>query len=256
MDTQYYLDRTVELFKEEMGSNLVGVYLHGSLAMGCFNPNKSDIDLLIVAQEKLSFENSKRIVKKLLKLHDSMPNKRGIELSVILESYLKDFVYPTPFEFHYSDYHREKYQAEENYLCGGFEDPDLAAHIVVTYHRGIKLYGKAIREVFYPIDQQFYIKSILSDVESALEDIIESPVYFTLNLCRVLYFLKKEGVVSSKKEGGEWSLSVLPSEYHQNVQHCLNEYIGIADNDELNVEQLTGFANCMISEINNLSNGK
>lgn len=248
METQYYLDRVVDLFKEEMDSNLVGVYLHGSLAMGCFNPNKSDIDLLIVAQEKLSIENSKRIVKKLLKLHESLPNERGIELSVILESYLKDFVYPTPFEFHYSDYHRERYQTDENYICGGFEDPDLAAHIVVTYHRGIELYGKALREVFYPIDQQFYIKSILSDVESASVDIIESPMYFTLNLCRVLFFLK-EGVVSSKKEGGEWGVSALPSEYRQDIQRSLNEYIGIADNAELNIENLTDFADYMISEI-------
>lgn len=248
LDTQYYLDRAVDLFKEEMDSNLVGVYLHGSLAMGCFNPNKSDIDLLIIAQEKLSTENSKRIAKKLLKLHESMPNKRGIEVSIILESYLKDFVYPTPFEFHYSDYHREKYQTDENYICGGFEDRDLAAHIVVTYHRGIKLYGKALREVFHPIDKQFYIKSIFFDVESAPKDIIESPVYFTLNLCRVLFFLK-EGVVSSKKEGGEWGISVLPSEYRQDIQRCLNEYSGIADNSELNIEKLTEFVDYMISEI-------
>ncbi|MBY9082498.1 DUF4111 domain-containing protein [Paenibacillus sp. HN-1] len=248
MDTQYYLNRAVELFKEEMGSNLVGVYLHGSLAMGCFNPNQSDIDLLIVAQEKLSTENCKRIAKKLLALHESLPNERGIELSIILESYLKDFLYPTPFEFHYSDYHREKYQTDENYICGGFEDPDLAAHIVVAYHRGIELYGKAIREVFYPIDQQYYVKSIFSDIESASTDIIESPVYFTLNLCRVLYFLK-EGVVSSKKEGGEWGICVLPSEYRQDIQRCLNEYCGTADNSEFDIEKLKVFASYMISEI-------
>ncbi|SFE93867.1 Nucleotidyltransferase domain-containing protein [Paenibacillus algorifonticola] len=79
MDTAYYLDRAVALFNEEMGDNLVGIYLHGSLAMGCFNTHKSDIDLLIVAQEALSTETNKRIAKKLLKLHESMPNDRGIE---------------------------------------------------------------------------------------------------------------------------------------------------------------------------------
>ncbi|WP_245850770.1 nucleotidyltransferase domain-containing protein [Paenibacillus herberti] len=142
METQYYLDRAVNLFKEEMGRNLVGVHLHGSLAMGCFNPNKSDIDLLVVAQEKLSAETTKRIIKKLLKFHESMPNERGIELSIILECYLKNFVYPTPFEFHYSDYHR-------------------------------------------------------------------------------------------------------------NVQFCLNEYIGIANNTELKIEKLTDFANYMMGEIKN-----
>ena len=37
--------------KEILGENLVGIYLHGSLAMGCFNPQKSDIDLIIVVNE-------------------------------------------------------------------------------------------------------------------------------------------------------------------------------------------------------------
>ncbi|MFF2479971.1 aminoglycoside adenylyltransferase domain-containing protein [Paenibacillus sp. NPDC058071] len=255
MDTPYFLNRAVDLFREEMGSNLVGVYLHGSLAMGCFNPNKSDIDLLIIAQQKLSTDNNKRIAKKLLKLHESMPKERGIELSIILESYLKDFVYPTPFEFHYSDYHRKRYQTDENYICGGFEDPDLAAHIVVTYHRGIALYGKALREVFYPIDQHFYINSILSDVENASTDIVESPMYFTLNLCRVLYYLK-EGVVSSKKEGGEWGVSKLPAEYRQHIQRCLHEYSGMADipdHAESSIEILKSFADYMRSEIDKLS---
>lgn len=52
MDTPLVLNRVVELFKEELGGNLVGIYLHGSLAMGCFNPDTSDVDLLLVVRDK------------------------------------------------------------------------------------------------------------------------------------------------------------------------------------------------------------
>jgi predicted nucleotidyltransferase len=45
MDTQHYLDKIVELFRDELSENLIGIYLHGSLAMNCFNPNRSDIPL-------------------------------------------------------------------------------------------------------------------------------------------------------------------------------------------------------------------
>lgn len=252
MGTQHDLDRITALFTEEMGDNLVGVYLHGSLAMGCFNPKGSDIDVLVVAYDKLSKEQSKRIAQRILALHDSLSNPLGIEVSIVLESCVKNFVYPTPFEFHYSDYHRERYRSDENYLCGGFEDPDLAAHIVVTYHRGVALYGKAIREVFQPIDREFYIHSILCDVEGAPQDILESPVYYTLNLCRVLYFLK-EGAVASKKEGGEWGLNRLPVDYHEMIRHCLDEYNGVAghaDDSMLDNGKLTRFADYMLNEIN------
>ena len=47
----------VEKTKEILRDNQVGVYLHGSCVMGCFNPEKSDIDLIIVADHHLSSEN-------------------------------------------------------------------------------------------------------------------------------------------------------------------------------------------------------
>jgi len=41
------LESFVERNKEILEDSLVGIYLHGSAAMGCFNPAKSDIDLLV-----------------------------------------------------------------------------------------------------------------------------------------------------------------------------------------------------------------
>jgi predicted nucleotidyltransferase len=249
MEIQYYLDKIVTVFKEEMKDNLIGIYLHGSLAMGCFNPTKSDIDFLVVAEKELTIEVKKSIAKKLLALHEELPNDGGLEMSILLERHLKQFVYPTPFELHYSSLHKEKYSKDENYICGGLEDPDLAAHIVVTYHRGFVLYGKPIREVFQPIPKQYYVQSILSDVQNAKEAIVESPVYYTLNLCRVLYFLK-DGIVSSKKEGGEWAATSLPSKYKNLVNECLNQYYGLSDYTKLSNDELIEFATYMLDKIN------
>ncbi|MGN7761522.1 nucleotidyltransferase domain-containing protein [Paenibacillus sp. 22594] len=51
MNTQALLDQVVAPFKEELKGNLLGIYLHGSLAMGCFNPLKSDVDFLVVVKK-------------------------------------------------------------------------------------------------------------------------------------------------------------------------------------------------------------
>lgn len=40
----------------------IGVYLHGSLAMGGFNPNNSDIDLIIVTAQPLSNQQKWKLV--------------------------------------------------------------------------------------------------------------------------------------------------------------------------------------------------
>jgi predicted nucleotidyltransferase len=245
---KHHLDRIVNLFKEELEHDLVGVYLHGSLAMGCFNPQKSDLDLLIISRGKQSSECYKRMARKLLMIEDDIPNGNKIELSIVLESFLIDFVYPTPFEFHYSAVHSGRYRSDENYLCGGFEDPDIAAHIVVTYNRGITLFGKPIHETFKPIDKLFIIQSIKSDIDGALEGIIENPEYYVLNLCRALYFFV-EGNISSKREGGEWAARILPVEYLELVDECLATYKGDKSNLELNDQLLINFVGYMSNEM-------
>lgn len=52
-----------------------------------------------------------------------------------------------------------------------------------------------MREHGRRLDTQYYLASILHDVEGCAEEIIDNPpayltsMYLTLNLCRVLYFL-------------------------------------------------------------------
>ncbi|GAA0379932.1 aminoglycoside adenylyltransferase domain-containing protein [Paenibacillus motobuensis] len=247
---QEELKQTVELFLKEAERNLVGVYLHGSMAMGCYNPNKSDLDLLVVLRRPESADCYRRIAKRLIEIEAALPQgAAGIELSVILETCLSNFTYPTPFELHYSAAHRDRYRSDEGYLCGGFEDPDLAAHIMITYYRGITLYGRPIEEVFKPIDSRYYVQSILGDVEDASEGILENPVYYTLNLCRVLLFLK-EGRISSKQEGGEWGTQALPAQYKDLIWKCLAEYKGTGGlKFKSDPGQLTEFAGFMKREI-------
>ena len=43
-----FLNIFAEKSKSVLGKNLIGIYLHGSLVFGCFNPKKSDIDLILV----------------------------------------------------------------------------------------------------------------------------------------------------------------------------------------------------------------
>lgn len=71
------LDSVTEAFvrksREILGENLVGVYLHGSAVMGCFNEKKSDIDLLTVVNEKISDEIKKRYMDMVVKLNEDAP---------------------------------------------------------------------------------------------------------------------------------------------------------------------------------------
>ncbi|MGF7035190.1 streptomycin 3'-adenylyltransferase [Paenibacillus mucilaginosus] len=238
------VDTLAALLENELKEQLTGIYLHGSLAMGGFHPEHSDIDVLVVVKRKLTQEEKKRIARGLLAFEERLPGGGGVELSVITASSMEHWKHPASFEFHYSAAHRDRYRADENYICGGGTDPDLAAHLTVTYHRGIALYGPPVRSVVPEIPREHYMDSIFSDIENATEQIAAKPVYYTLNLCRVLYYLR-EGIVSSKVEGGAWGLSVLPPEYRPLIRQCLDEYSGLkqqpsAQNSRL-AEEFAGY---------------
>lgn len=171
MDQQAILDNVTCLLKEELSDSVIGIYLHGSMAMGCYNPTQSDIDILVISRKKQPIDIYKKIARKLSNIEDEMNLIKGFELSIVLKEFADSFIYPTPFEFHYSSLHKEKYRTDENYFCGGYEDPDLAAHFVIAYNRGIVLFGEQIRDVIKPIDKRYYIKSIKSDIDIELRKV-------------------------------------------------------------------------------------
>jgi len=248
MDPYKILDRIVKAYKGILGTNLVGVYLHGSLAMGCYT-DSSDIDFLVVVKEPMDHKTKRELIEAILYI-EGLP-KKGLEMSVILERYARDFVYPTPFELHYSDFHRKRYIADENYICGGFTDPDLAAHITIVKHRGVCLYGKKIDEVFCDVPRQAYIEAIFCDIADAKHDIFDNSIYVVLNLCRVLYYLK-ENVICSKLEGGNWGKASLPPPFGRLVEDALNVYMGCSHAIEWKKDDLAAYADYMMNEINTI----
>lgn len=246
MEPYKILDIIIERYKKILDSNLVGCYLHGSLAMGCYT-NLSDIDFLIVVKEPIDVKIKKELISSILHI-ENLP-KKGIEMSIILEKYAKKFVHPTPFELHYSDDHRDKYLFDSNYICGGTTDADLAAHMTIIKHRGICLYGREIYDVFSDVPREAYINSIISDIENAKNDILDAPIYITLNLCRVLYFMK-EGAICSKLEGGNWGKKSLPQKFRKFVEEAVNVYMNQRNKMEYSKEYLIEFVDYMINEIN------
>ena len=224
LQTDSLINGFLEQSKKILQDNLVGVYLHGSSVMGCFNPQKSDIDLIIVVDKPISVSIKKAYLDMVVHFNALGPTK-GIEMSIVRREVCKPFVYPTPFELHFSAGYLEWYEDDpDDYIreMNG-TDKDLAAHFTIINKRGRCLYGAPIKDVFAEVPSGDYMDSIWFDVEGAAEEITEYPMYLTLNLARVLAY-KKEGLVLSKKEGGDWALEHLPAEYRPLIADAMREY--------------------------------
>ena len=215
--------RFAEAARCVFGDALTGVYLHGSAAMGCYNPAVSDLDFIVVVQKAVSDEARRAFMARVAALDGEAPGK-GIEMSVVLAGVCRPFVYPTPFELHWSRMHAAWYRRDpEDYVqkMRG-TDADLAAHFTVIRQRGICLLGAPVGDVFAPVPEADYLDSIWDDVAGAAEEIAGNTMYYALNLARVLAYLKDRKVLS-KREGGEWALENLP-QYRGILRAALEEY--------------------------------
>ncbi len=238
-------------FRVILGDNLIGFYLHGSLAMGCFVPGDSDIDFLAVVKRKLTVEEKKAIIVALLS-RTTRSTAGDLEMSIVGEACLDDFVYPTPYELHFNGERSVEYAAgTEDYLAGG-DDEDLAAHFTAVRHSGICLYGKPVDETFPQVPRELFVKSLVGDADWILTQLDKHPVYSVLNLCRSLAFLVDE-VYAPKKAGGEWGLEHLPPEFATVIGGALTRYSRDGVPTRLDLEGVRRFAAYAVPRIHSLA---
>ncbi|GGF22480.1 streptomycin 3''-adenylyltransferase [Halobacillus andaensis] len=214
--------RLVQETKYILGDQPLGFYLHGSLAMGGFNPRRSDLDLLVITHHPISNETKARLAALFLKnSNDPYP----IEISFLHQEQLHKSTHPFPFDFHYSEHWRAALSNDPSIFINEEikTDPDLAAHIHIINQRGICLTGPPITEVFPEIPPADYLSSVMGDYEECIENIENDPIYCTLNMLRVLLYVKT-GAAVSKEEAGEWGVISFPEKMSRTIEKALGSY--------------------------------
>ena len=187
-----YLAELTRRFEAVLGNGLVGVYLHGSAALGDFSPARSDLDVVAVVDRPLAPHQKDAIAE----VARSCPASGGLELHVVRESALTPIEEP-PFELHVGS-------GKVVDGSGRLGDPDLPAHFAILHEHGRALVGPPPASVFPAAPRAILLRSFVGELRWAEEH--ASPSYQVLNACRALRFVE-EGVLCSKLEGAEWARS-------------------------------------------------
>ncbi len=251
---QTLLDRIrlegIRTFRE----NLTGIYLHGSLAFGCFQEKSSDIDFIVVTKKEPALSQKMSWMRAILAIEADGPPK-GLEMSVVLEEDCRHFSHPARYQLHYSQAHLQNYLQDPKVFCETMHgtDRDLAAHFTIIREKGIALFGPRAELLFGPVPPADYLDSIRADVKNAAEDILQDPTYVILNLCRVAAYVR-EGAVLSKQQGGEWGLFHLPKVYAPIINQALDCYSGGYIYDKSgNDADLIAFAQDLLKQMNSIN---
>jgi predicted nucleotidyltransferase len=205
-DIQRYLDRVVSTLRDHLGPDLVGVYLHGSLAMGAFYPGRSDVDILAVCGGPLTDERRLSLGRTLAGI--PRPGSH-LEFSLVTGAAVRERSPAPAFEVHVS--HEEPSVVDGSDREG---DPDLVVHFAMARARGRALVGPRPGEVFPEPDRGPLLRAFLNDLVWAREGgaaaweghelpEIASMAYRVLNAARSWRYLET-AELGSKVEGAAW----------------------------------------------------
>ena len=127
-----------------LGPALVGVYLHGSGALGGWSAERSDVDLLGVVARPLERRAKREISSRLNHPSLGSPTPAGLELSLVTAAVAADPPRRPPFELHVSTG-----PSPQTHLGGpASADPDLLLHFAVCRRAGVIVAGPDPVEVF------------------------------------------------------------------------------------------------------------
>jgi streptomycin 3"-adenylyltransferase len=178
---------------------LVGVYVHGSAVLGDFQPDASDVDILVVVQDRIPPSSIQAMTRILSEL--GLGPGTGVEVSIVEESAARRPSPPWPYRVHITTSPAER----KTVWCEpGYGDSDLILHYAVTRQAGWAAYGPPSTDVVGEVGRRTLAAQLAAELRWAVDYSSES--YAVLNTCRALRWAK-EVMLCSKTAGGIWALS-------------------------------------------------
>lgn len=199
-DLEGYLDQVTRSVQGILGPSLVGLYLHGSAALGSFVAGTSDIDLLAVVGD---LPPAAALASLGEALHpDVISHPSPLDLHVVTGASLNAL--EPRWEAWYSSH---PVWGEFRIVLQATDDLDLFLVFEVCRRQGRALIGPPAARVFPAIPLPSLLKA--ADANLAAWQAFERfwlPEEAVLTACRAWY-LAERGVVVGKREAGEWARS-------------------------------------------------
>jgi hypothetical protein len=198
-------------------TNLVGIYLYGSLTQRAFDRKRSDVDCIVVVRRDLSDAQFRKLAAWLEREAASDPWVSRLQMHMLLRDTLLS-----------PDKRGCLYQFGVLKRSGSDGNPIIWANVLAT---GITLSGPAAAsflpaiaaETFFQalVREVGYLRAEIADPASEWRDVPFYRSYAILTLCRILYSARKGGVVS-KPRAARWAGRALPIEWHSLVGRALD----------------------------------
>ncbi|GCE31476.1 streptomycin 3''-adenylyltransferase [Dictyobacter alpinus] len=214
-------------FPRLLDDHLLGIYLYGSLASGGFNPERSNINLLVLTDHPLEDKVRHQVATLLLRM-----SRVPAPLDCIFAVKQETAEGLLPITLHYHEKVREEYQRA---LRSDNEQPPNGATSISNDQQilafqalrtdGICLYGQSIADAIPQPSAVAFRNALIHEMQAELEHPLHDPIAFVLNGCRAMAYLRS-GSLLSKRDAAIWGLTQLPEQYHSLIQQAQALYQG------------------------------
>ncbi|MWC27696.1 nucleotidyltransferase domain-containing protein [Paenibacillus sp. MMS18-CY102] len=231
------IDEIISLYADSMNRSLPhlleGLYIYGSIALGDYSLELSDIDFIAITKERLRESEIAALtqVHREIELKYKKPNLNGIYLTWNDLGKLPENTKPFPY---YCDGRMHESGYFELNLVTWYE---LKAH-------GIRVIGPEVAALGIEVDFEQLLLRMHHNLNDYWRNWIHKSnkrlsfaalaLYFrradiewgVLGITR-LYYTFRERKITTKAGAGEYALEVVPPQWHRVIQECINTRRGV-----------------------------
>jgi predicted nucleotidyltransferase len=206
------VEQLLAAVRDVLGDDLVGAYLHGSAALGGMRPG-SDLDVIAVSARRLTDEEKQPLASR---LREISKKPRPLDFDLVVQSEIRPWRYPPPFDFHYSEWWPGMRDRDTNI--------DLAVLITILLAGGTPIYGPAPASVFDPVPENDFRRTTLLATDEVVRDVKGDTRNVVLTLARIWTSLET-GEVLRKDRAARWVLERLPDEHKPVLERARSLYL-------------------------------
>ena len=213
-NTQQQIEESLHLLHMVLGSNLLGVYLHGSSIIGGLQ-KYSDLDLLVITEKVTTIEEKKQLIKHLLQISGvylkcaTLP----IELTIVVKSEVNPWRYPPLFDFQYGEWLRDEFENGNHEPQATKEMPDLAILITQVLLASQTLIGSNPHLLLCNVPYNDFMAAQIQALGGLMGDLDSDTRNVLLTFARIWSTVKTDSI-HSKPAAADWAMSHLPSIYN------------------------------------------
>ncbi len=226
-DTKQQIDQCVNLLKDVLGKDLLGVYLYGSSIVGGLQ-KFSDVDLFVISNRPTTSQEKAKLASEMLSISGIYMKsaKRPIEMTIVVKSEINPWHYPPTFDFQYGDWLRKEFENGNMEPWISKEMPDLALLITQVLLASETLFGPPPDQLLDRVPYLDFITAIVKELDSLMADLKPDTRNVLLTFARIWCTVETDSI-RSKPDAVSWVIERLSSVYKPVMQRahaiCMGE---------------------------------